>query len=168
MNTLSGTLRFNEMMAALKKHGYRITPQRVELLKLVSESKDHPSASQCYKKIRLRFPTISQATVYKTLATLKQIGQVFQVDLHNDSHYDGCHPEPHPHLVCTQCGHIADGDAALAANLLAGLQVGTGYTQLQPQITLYGLCPECQAEPQPTVFSNGANAPLNQLDADRT
>lgn len=141
---LSTGSRYDEMLAALRRHGYRITPQRVALLRLIANSKDHPSASQFYEVIRRQFPNISQATVYKTLATLLQIGQVFQVDLHGDSHYDGSYPKPHPHLVCTRCGKITDGEASLAENLLAKLQAGTGYTNLQPQITLYGLCPACQ------------------------
>ncbi len=145
---LSTGSRYDEMLAALRRHGYRITPQRVELPRLITNGKDHPSASQFYVVLRRQFPNISQATVYKTLATLLQIGQVFQVDLHGDSHYDACYRKPHPHLVCTRCGKITDGEANLAENLLAELQAGTGYTNLQPQITLYGFCPACQQEPQ--------------------
>ena len=145
---LSTGSRYDEMLAALRRHGYRITPQRVELPRLITNSKDHPSASQFFVVLRRQFPNISQVTVYKTLATLLQIGQVFQVDLHGDSHYDACYRKPHPHLVCTCCGKITDGEASLAENLLAKLQAGTGYTNLQPQITLYGFCPACQQEPQ--------------------
>ncbi len=37
---------------------------------------------------------MSHATVYKTLALLKDINQVFEIDLHGNSHYDGNRPEP--------------------------------------------------------------------------
>ena len=35
---------------------------------------------------------MSQATVYKTLALLKEMNQVLEIDLRDDSHYDGNRP----------------------------------------------------------------------------
>jgi Fur family peroxide stress response transcriptional regulator len=86
--------RFEEMIAALKERGFRLTPQRVELVRLIAASEGHPSASQFYARIKSRFPTMSQATVYKTLALLKEIGQVLEVDRRDDSRYDGNRPQP--------------------------------------------------------------------------
>ena len=56
---------------------------------------------------------MSHATVYKTLALLKEIGQVLEIDLRDDSHYDGNRPQPHPHLICTECKAISDVKADL-------------------------------------------------------
>ncbi len=64
-------------------------------------------------EIKRRFPTLSQATVYKTLSLLKDMGQVLEIDLRGDSRYDGHRPEPHPHLICIRCDKIIDGEADL-------------------------------------------------------
>ena len=70
--------RFDELISALKERDYRLTPQRVELVRLIAVSDGHPSAAQLYKKIKVRFPTMSHATVYKTLALLKEMGRYWR------------------------------------------------------------------------------------------
>ena len=85
-------IRFNQLIAALKERDFRLTPQRVELVRLIAVSDGHPSASQLYTTIKRQFPTMSHATVYKTLTLLKEMDQVLEIDLRNDSHYDGNRP----------------------------------------------------------------------------
>ncbi len=139
-------LRFNQLIDALKQHDFRLTPQRLELVRLIAVSEGHPSASQLYTEINRRFPTISRATVYKTLALLKEMNQVIEIALRDDNHYDGSRPEPHPHLICLKCNKIIDGDLSLDPESLLLLELATGYQILRPQISLYGLCPDCQEQ----------------------
>ena len=139
-------IRFNQLIVALKERDFRLTPQRVELVRLIAASEGHPSASELHANIRRQFPTMSHATVYKTLTLLKEINQVLEIDLRNDSHYDGNRPEPHPHLICTRCNKIIDGDLSLDQEALRSLEQASGFKILRPQISLYGLCPECQEE----------------------
>lgn len=138
--------RFEELIAALKEHDFRLTPQRVELVRLIATSEGHPSAGQLYDRIKRQFPTMSHATVYKTLALLKDIGQVLEIDLRDDSHYDGNRPQPHPHLICIKCNKIIDGELSLNQELIKTLEKVSGFTILRPQISLYGLCPDCKKE----------------------
>ena len=137
-------VRFNQLIAALKERGFRLTPQRVELARLIAVSEGHPSAGQLYTKIKRQFPTMSQATVYKTLSLLKEMNQVLEIDLRDDSHYDGNRPQPHPHLICIKCNKIIDGEVSLDQESLRSLEQATGYQILRPQISLYGLCPDCK------------------------
>ena len=130
----------------MKERDFRLTPQRVELVRLIAVSEGHPSANQLYTKIQRQFPTMSRATVYKTLALLKEINQVLEIDLRDDSHYDGNRPEPHPHLICMNCNKIIDGEVSLDQESLRRLEQSSGYKILRPQISLYGLCPECKEE----------------------
>ena len=139
-------VRFDELIAALKERDFRLTPQRVELVRLIASSEGHPSAAQLYARIKRQFPTMSQATVYKTLAILKELGQVLEIDLRDDSHYDGNRPQPHPHLICVRCNKIVDGKASLDQDAMKKMAKGSGYTILRPQISLYGLCPDCRKE----------------------
>lgn len=139
-------VRFNQLIAALKERDFRLTPQRVELIRLIATSEGHPSAGQLYIKIKRQFPTMSPATVYKTLALLKEMNQVLEIDLRDDSHYDGNRPQPHPHLICMQCNKIMDADVTLDQDSLQRLEQVSGYKILRPQITLFGLCEDCKAE----------------------
>jgi Fur family peroxide stress response transcriptional regulator len=137
-------VRFDELIAALKASDFRLTPQRVELVRLIASSEGHPSASQFYDRIKRQFPTMSQATVYKTLALLKDMGQVLEIELRDNNHYDGNRPQPHPHLICTNCGRIVDGEVSLDQAAIRKVEQESGYTILRPQISLYGLCPDCK------------------------
>lgn len=136
--------RFDELIAQLKEREYRLTPQRIELIRLISVSEGHPSAAQLYDKIKARFPTMSEATVYKTLALLKEMNQVTEIDLHDDRHYDGNRPYPHPHLICARCHKIVDGDIEFDPVSINRLEQHSGYQIIRSQIVIYGLCPECQ------------------------
>ena len=147
-------VRFNQLITALKEHDFRLTPQRVELVRLIAVSEGHPSASQLFTKIKLQFPTMSHATVYKTLTMLKEMNQVLEIDLRDDSHYDGNRPEPHPHLICVKCNQIIDGDLSIDQELLRKLEQTSGYKILRPQISLYGLCPDCKEEVKKLFFGN--------------
>ena len=136
--------RFEELIHALKEHSYRLTPQRMELVRLIAASEGHPSAIQLHEKIKTHFPTMSQATVYKTLALLKEMNQVLEIDLRDDSHYDGNRPTPHPHLICMHCNKIVDGDMEFDLSSYQKLEETTGYQIIRPQISFYGLCPDCK------------------------
>ena len=58
-----------------------------------------------------RFPPPTIATVYKTLAVLKSIGEVLELEFSSDyNRYDGKKPGPHPHLICIKCKRIVDPD----------------------------------------------------------
>ncbi len=136
--------RFEELIATLKQCHFRLTPQRVELVRLIAASEGHPSATQLYETIKTRFPTMSQATVYKTLALLKDMNQVFEIDLRDDSHYDGNRPDPHPHLICTRCKKIVDGELDLDLVSIRKLEQASGYQIIRPQIVFFGLCADCK------------------------
>jgi Fur family transcriptional regulator, peroxide stress response regulator len=137
-------VRFDELIAALKERAFRLTPQRVELVRLIAASDGHPSAAQLYDRIKVQFPTMSQATVYKTLALLKEMNQVLEIDLRDDSHYDGNRPHPHPHLMCTRCNKIVDGEFDLDSAALRKLEKTSGYQINRFQFTFYGLCADCK------------------------
>lgn len=136
--------RFDELISALQERKYRLTPQRIELVRLIAASEDHPNAAQLFSRVRGQFPTMSQATVYKTLDLLKEMDQVLEIDLHEDRHYDGNRPEPHPHLICLQCNQISDVELELDPSSLKKIEERSGYRVIRPQITLFGLCPDCR------------------------
>lgn len=138
-------IRYQTMLGKLQERGSRLTSHRLALLRLLAVSEGHPNAAQLYKKLRVQFPTVSLATIYKTLVLLKEEGEVLEIDLHNDSHFDGNKPYSHPHLICNRCGQINDGDEVLfltAAN--QEIKEKYAFQVVQSQLVFYGVCRECQ------------------------
>jgi len=138
-------VRFEQLIARLKESEYRLTPQRVELIRLIAASEGHPSASHLYNQIKVQFPTMSLATVYKTLDLLKELGEVLEIGLRDDSHYDGNKPYPHPHLICIKCKKIMDGELdSTVKNIVQEVERNFGFQILKHQLDFYGICPDCQ------------------------
>ena len=52
--------------------GLKLTPQRLAILNYLEGNKEHPSAEDVYKAVSRKFPTMSLATVYNTLESLKR------------------------------------------------------------------------------------------------
>ena len=145
IHTTDPELRYQTLLGKLHKRGLRITSHRLALLRLVAVSEGHPNAAQLYEQLRVQFPTVSLATIYKTLVLLKEEGEVLEIDLHNDSRYDGNKPFPHPHLVCNCCGKIIDGDEAVFFNTVnQEIQEKYQFQVLQSQLVFYGVCRSCQ------------------------
>ena|SRR3972149_848858 len=137
--------RYEQLLARLRQGDCRLTPQRMALIRLIAASEGHPSAAELYARIQVQFPTMSRATVYKTLDMLKEMGEVLEIDLHDDSHYDGNRPYPHPHLICTQCQKIMDGELDQPVQALVDeMEQVSGFRIVRHQLDFYGLCPDCQ------------------------
>lgn len=141
--------RFEQLVARLKGCDYRLTPQRVALLRLIASSEGHPSASNLYEQIKAQFPTTSPATVYKTLNLLKELGEVLELGFsHDDNRYDGSRPYPHPHLICVRCRKIMDPQVSLVDDLAQEVAELTGYQVISHRLDFYGLCPDCRQSEQ--------------------
>lgn len=137
--------RYTNLLEKLKTRGHRITPQRAAILRLFIESSDHPSVEQVYEQVRAAFPMTSLATVYKTVALLKEEGEILELGFANDSsRYDGNKPYPHPHLVCVRCGRIIDTEIELFNALPRELSDKYGYRIVNQRVDFFGICPECQ------------------------
>lgn len=125
---------------AAKKNDFRLTPQRAAILRLLDGNKTHPSAENIYAKLRRKFPGMSFATVYNTLESLLARGELIEVRI--DSARTRFDPglKPHAHLLCTECGAIADLPAPPRLRP-AGLP--RGYKVHRFNLEFYGTCPRC-------------------------
>ena len=138
-------LRLRTMVDALRENRYRITPQRLAILKVLAESKGHPSVEAIYDQVKPSFPTTSLATIYKNVAVLKELNQVLELGFSDDSNrYDGNKPYDHPHVVCVACKKILDPDVEALKDMTQELTRRTGFTITRHRLDFFGVCPACQ------------------------
>ena len=71
--------RLDEILDKLRQSEFRITPQRIAILKAFLYSDEHPSVERVYEQVRINFPTTSLATVYKNIALLKELGEALEL-----------------------------------------------------------------------------------------
>ena len=139
--------RLEQMVSRLKARGHRMTPQRLAVFKAILAEAGHPSAEQVFRAVAGEYPSMSLATVYKTLTLLKQEGEVLELGFAGqESRYDGLIPKPHPHLVCRRCGEIVDPPFLDLEPLTRDMADRTGYRIDFHRLDFYGLCPRCQGE----------------------
>ncbi|MBI5250288.1 MAG: transcriptional repressor [Desulfomonile tiedjei] len=137
--------RLYQMLATLKSHDFRITPQRLAVLKILAASEDHPSVEQIYEKVRVEFPTTSLATIYKIVALLKELNELLELGFPDESNrYDGKKPFPHPHVICTKCKKIMDPELTSFDELKEEIARKTGFRIIHHRLDFFGLCRECQ------------------------
>jgi Fur family peroxide stress response transcriptional regulator len=131
------------VIEALHSKGYKVTPQRLAICKLVLSSKNHPSAEQIYQKVKKTYPTISLATVYLTLDLLRKLGLVQELGFSDQSARYDPNVSPHINIICPKCGKISDYEATSVKKLWSQIVAETGLTPLRQRLDLIALCDEC-------------------------
>jgi Fur family peroxide stress response transcriptional regulator len=132
-----------QLIKKLRSKGYKVTPQRLAICKLILSSKDHPSAEQIYQKVKKTYPTISLATVYLTLDLLRNLGLVQELGFSDRSSRYDPNNSLHINVICPKCGKIYDYEAMSVKNLWSQIVAETGLTPLRQRLDLYALCDEC-------------------------
>lgn len=133
-----------QLFEDLHKAGLRVTPQRIAICELLSESEDHPSANDIYEKLKQKYPSLSLATVYNTLDVLVGMGLVNAMGSIGDDrvHFDA-NLTPHINLTCTSCHKIVDTDSDCVNDLDSEITQRSGFKIHGSRILYFGTCPEC-------------------------
>jgi Fur family transcriptional regulator, peroxide stress response regulator len=123
----------------------KVTPQRTAILNLLKDTREHPSVDKVHRMILKKYPSVSLATIYKTLELFKEKGLIQEVAATaRQVGYDGV-PEFHPHLVCKSCKKIEDmKEGEFPEELVKEASEDHGYQVTAKQVFLYGVCPNCQ------------------------
>ncbi len=134
-----------ELTNILKDHNLKVTPQRLSIFKMLKNTTAHPSAETIYTSIHEEYPTMSLATVYKTLDALVKHGLVQQLNVGEDSYRYDADTLPHPHIKCTSCHKVVDMYRVKSVELLRKeVAEMTQFKLSHEQLYFYGTCPECQ------------------------
>ena len=134
--------RLTAFMERCREAGMNLTPQRLTIYRALLEAEDHPSPEALYERVRPGMPTLSLATIYKTLDTLAGMGLVTELPATGDAKRYDANMEPHHHLVCTSCGKVTDyHDPAL--DRIAPPKALHGFRARQVSVHIRGLCAPC-------------------------
>lgn len=130
-----------ELREQFKAKGVPLTHQRLAVYEELAGRHDHPSAESLYASLKKEYPSLSLATVYKTLQTLHEMGMVARVDSPTaQARYDAI-VTTHHHAVCTSCGSIEDLFDPRLDKLSAPKT--TGFVAAGHSVHFHGLCAKC-------------------------
>lgn len=124
------------------------THQRWVIYRALMCSVEHPSPESIYEQVRREVPSISLATVYKTIKTFVEVGLVREVSPEHATVRLDANLEPHHHFICLRCKAIHDlrEEDIEPVRLRRGLP--NGFRAERTTVEVLGLCPMCSRDEQ--------------------
>lgn len=136
-----------DVQQVFQKNGIKITRQREELIKLLQDLAQPMTAEDLFLLVKERYPEICLATIYRNLDLFVHKKLVRQLQLSgNKRKYELIGQEHYHYLICLGCQQtvrLKDCPIKLYAKQVIR---ETSYQIVEHSLSLYGYCPQCQAE----------------------
>src|ERR1700683_4523105 len=136
------------LMKELAARGVRITAQRRLLVGIIQESRRHLDAATLLELAKKQDPDIDRATVYRTIALLKDRGLIDELDLmhiEGEKHYyEAKTNRDHCHMACFQCGAIMEFASSSFEKLKKEMAEQSGFLIRVVRLEVGGLCKQCR------------------------
>ena len=140
-----------DFSATLRHLGVYVTPQRLAVMKAV-DSHPHGTADVINEAARSEIGTISRQSVYDALSLLVERGCVRRIQpIGSPALYESRVGDNHHHLICRECGHVADVDCAVGYRPCLEASNHHGFEIDEAEVAYWGRCPDCQTIESPLV-----------------
>ena len=129
--------------AFLETKNLRITAPRRAIIDAAFGTKDHFTAEQLLEKSRQLDPSVSRATVYRTLPLLTESGLVQEMDFGKDYKiYDPNYANSpnHNHIICEDCNKIVEFESDQLEKLEGEITQELGFKVKTQQLKITGSC----------------------------
>lgn len=123
----------------------RQTVQREIIEEELRHLANHPTADQVFDAVHAEHPSISKATVYRTLNKLSDEGEIGRVKINNGADHFDHQNFVHYHVRCTVCGKVDDVMIPVMGTIDAEAAKLSGYSITGHTLQFDGVCPACQA-----------------------
>lgn len=138
------------LKTVLNKEGFRFTSQRQKILDLFQSAAlgHHLNAEEIHQQLLDQGEKISFSTIYRALHVMVQLGLLQELELaEGRKYYELNTPfmEQHHHLVCVHCGNVEEFEDATMTQVGSSESTSRGFSLLNCQFTVYGICPSCQS-----------------------
>jgi Fur family transcriptional regulator, ferric uptake regulator len=135
-------------MEELSERGVRMTAQRRLLVNIIQDSPKHLDAATLLKIARQKNSEIDRATVYRTIALLKNLGLIDELDLmhlEGEKHYyEAKTNRDHCHMACFKCGAIMEYASSSFERLKQDIAKWSGFEIKVVRLEVGGLCGGCR------------------------
>jgi Fur family ferric uptake transcriptional regulator len=133
------------IIASLRQHGYKLTPQRRAVIQAIASTQDHLTPAAIYEKVHHDHPSIGLVTIYRTLDILAGLELICELHAGGSCHsYTISARGQHHHLICSSCGEVIDFASYDLTLLEQRLSRETGFEIEEHLLEFTGLCQNCQ------------------------
>jgi len=129
----------------LKSKGLLYTQPRELILKEAMSAIGHFSADELTSQMHKNGINISRATVYRTLASMKEAGILSSVDFgHGHIHYEAKKTKKyHEHITCEKCGAIYEIQVENLSKVINAAGAKAKFKHIEYAIRISGVCEKC-------------------------
>ena len=127
----------------LRSNGYKVTPQRLAVYDAIDHNMTHSNAESIYQQLQPQYPSMSLATVYKTMEIFAKIGVVKILQCGEDAHRYDYNTSQHAHIRCVKCNRVLDVDID-EGQLAQQAEAQTGFSVSGVSLSFLGVCKVCQ------------------------
>ncbi len=138
----------SETDRAIRESGLRRTVPRAVVARVLESHPGHLTVGEIQEHITREYPEgagIARSSVYRALEALEGAGLVVAVRGGQEEtrfEWDGDHG--HHHLICDDCGHIAEVSLDAARSLEREVQRTHGFRTRVRHLALRGTCAPCR------------------------
>ena len=140
----------DDLKARLSTKGYKLTPQRQEILRVFLENPErhHLNAEDVHEILHDADSKIGLATVYRGLELLGSLGILLPIEFGDGSTRYELNLEPskhrHHHLICLKCKQVIEIDEDRLDELEADIALKSGFWIVNHDVKFFGYCKNCQ------------------------
>ncbi len=132
----------------------RMTVQRAAISQAIAQQDGFVSAQQLHEALASEGTRIGLATVYRTLTSMAEEGELDTLRSDGETLYRRCESETHHHhLVCRKCGNTVEVSGAQAEAWAREVAAKAGFSDVVHTFELVGLCSQC-AQTKPNKPKN--------------
>ena len=140
----------SDPIEVLRAHGLPVTAQRLAVLRAVQRH-PHGTADQIADAARSDLGALSRQTVYDALNTMTERGIVRRIQpIGSPARFEDRVDDNHHHIICRDCGHLADVDCATGEAPCLTASDDHGFLIEEAEVAYWGRCPSCQIHRLPT------------------
>ncbi|MEO6144184.1 MAG: Fur family transcriptional regulator [Dermatophilaceae bacterium] len=136
----------------LRAQHLRVTAPRIAVLDVLAE-RSHLTTDEVATAVRERIGALSMQAAYHVLDTLVCAGLLRRIEpAGSAARYECRVGDNHHHLVCRNCGEVADVDCDSADRPCVVPPDGHGFEVDEAEVIFWGRCPVCRSNtPQSTL-----------------
>ena len=134
-----------KLLLLVSKNGYKLTSQRKAVLSAIAGSHEHLTSADVYQRAKQINSTVGLVTVYRTMELLSNMGMICRVhDGGKSRSYTLAPSGHHHHMVCSECGVVADFANCDLGELEKRLSTETGFEINGHTLEFSGRCSSCR------------------------
>ena len=122
----------------------RRTRQRAAVQDVLAELHEFRTAQQIHDELRKRGDSIGLTTVYRTLQSLSEAGELDALrNAEGETAYRRCSDGHHHHLVCRSCGRTVEVSGPAVERWANAVAAEHGFREVSHDLEIFGTCGSC-------------------------